>query len=87
MKYEDVAKQKMGEFLADALKERGMSINRLEKESSVSKTIIYKVLRGENYEINSLLRIMGKLQIHLEFSLMSADNNVLTMGDQKPSNN
>ena len=67
--------------------DRHYGINQLERESGVSKTIIYKILRGKNYEITSLIKIMRILEVHLEMSLMDADNNIHTMGGEKPSKN
>ena len=87
--YEEIALKKIGEAMRYALKERGMSINRLERESGVNKVIIYKIFRGQGYEIKSLIRIMRVLQIHIEMSLLSAENNIWTMvmDGTKPSNN
>jgi predicted transcriptional regulator len=85
--YLTTAKKKIGEAIAFAIKERGYTKDRLAQESGVSKTIIYKVLRGQNYEINAIVRIMRVLQMHLEMSLMSADNNVHTMTGNKPPKN
>lgn len=85
--YEEIALKKIGEDMQYAMKERRISLYRLEKESGVSKTIIYKILRGQGYEIKSLIRIMRVLQIHLEISLLSAENNNLTMSGIKLGNN
>uniref|UniRef100_UPI0040484D69 helix-turn-helix domain-containing protein n=1 Tax=Roseivirga sp. TaxID=1964215 RepID=UPI0040484D69 len=76
MTYEQIALQKIGEAIQIAIKERNISINQLERDSLVSKTIIYKVLKGQNYEITSLIKIMRHLNMHLEFSLMSAKENI-----------
>tara|TARA_R110001599_G_scaffold332511_1_gene547973 strand:- start:22255 stop:22518 length:264 start_codon:yes stop_codon:yes gene_type:complete len=87
MEYEQIALKQIGKFIESAMKDRAFGINKLERQSQVSKTIIYKIIRGENYEITSLIRVMRCLQIHLEMSLMSADNNIHTMGGNKPSLN
>ena len=85
--YEDIALGQLGEAMRYAIKERGISINELERVSGVSKTIIYKILRGQGYQIKSLIRIMRHLQIHLEMSLMDEQKNIHTMGGNKPSMN
>lgn len=85
--YEQTALKRIGSAMAIAMKERGYGKDSLASESGVSKTIIYKILRGENYEITSLIRVMRVLQIHIELSLMSADNNIHTMGGNAPGKN
>lgn len=85
--YESTALQLIGKAMVTAMKERGYGKDLLARESGVSKTIIYKILRGENYEITSLIRVMRVLQIHIELSLMGADNNIHTMGGNKPRKN
>lgn len=87
MNYEDVVLQKIGEAIGICIKDRGYSMNQLARDSSVSKPIIYKILKGEGYEIKSLIRVMRVLQVHLEMSLMSETNNIHTMGGNKPSLN
>lgn len=87
MEYEQVARAQIGKFINQAIKDRGFNKDSLERASGVSKTIIYKIIKGENYEITSLIRVMRCLQIHLEMSLMSADNNIHAMVGNKPSLN
>lgn len=86
MEYEQHARELIGNAIAHCMKERNMGKERLERESGVSKTIIYKILRGDNYEITSLIRVMRILQVHIELSLMSGDNNVITMGNSLSKN-
>jgi predicted transcriptional regulator len=87
MEYEKTALIQIGKFIDEAITERGFNYSTLEKASGVSRTIIYKIVRGENYEIGSLIKVMRYLQIHIEMSLMSAENNIFTMGGNKPSDN
>lgn len=87
MKYEDLALQKIGEAIQMAVDDRHFSLAKLERESGVSKTILYKIIRGQGYEIRSLVRVMRALQIHMELSLMSEENNIFTQISQKPSKN
>jgi DNA-binding phage protein len=83
MTYEEIIRQKIGEFITIAMKEREIGLNKLQELSGVNRTIIYKIKRGENYEINSLIKIMRILNIHLEFQLLDADNNIF--GNQNPN--
>jgi predicted transcriptional regulator len=85
--YTEEALKRIGQGIKIMMNDRGYGINALERDSGVSKTIIYKILRGENYEIGSLIKVMRFLKVHLEMSLMEADNNVFTMGGNKPSPN
>jgi predicted transcriptional regulator len=87
MTYEEIALEKIGKAIDICMKERKINIQQLETLSGVSRTIIYKILRGQSYQISSLIRVMRYLQVHIELSLMSEDNNIMTMGGHKPSQN
>ena len=87
MKYEKEALKKFSSAIRMGLDKRKMSIRELSKRSGVSRTIIYKVLNAENYEIRVFIKLCRVLQIHIEFSLMSAGNNIHTMGGDKPEMN
>lgn len=84
MKHEEIVLEYIAKAMKYAILERKYSVNRLSLESGVSRTIITKILKGENYEMNSIIRVMRILQIHLEISLMSPDNNIHTMAGQSP---
>ena len=85
--YEKHTLELIGKAVEYAMKERGINKTKLEKLSGVSRTIIYKIIRGEGYEITSLIRVLRHLQVHIEMSLMSEENNIHTMGGIKPSQN
>lgn len=82
-KYDKAVLKLFSDGIKMAMEEREIGLNELYQKAGVSKNSLYKVLRGENYEITVLIKVMRVLQIHLEFSLMSADNNVHTMGGNK----
>ena len=79
--YLELARKLFGESIKIGMEARKIGINQLSEKSGVRKHLIYKVLRGENYNINTYLQVARVLQIHIEFSLMSAENNVHTMGN------
>lgn len=85
--YEKTVLQLFAKAIKMAIEERKTNISQLSIKSGVSRSNIYKILNGQNYEIIPLIKIMRILQIHLEFSLMSADNNIHTMGGGKPNYN
>lgn len=87
MNYEELALKKIGEAVSFAMKERKKSFYQLAAESGVSRTIIYKIVNGEGYEIKSLIRLLAVLQVHLEMSLLGPDNNVFTMAGKPPTLN
>ena len=58
-------KEEISKFINQSINDSRQSINQIEKDSGVSKTIIYKILRGENYNIDSL----NKLCVHLGVSI------------------
>jgi len=78
-KYGKTALRPIAEFMKEAITERGLSLRELSRQSTVSRTIINKILAGENYEITSLIKVLRVLNIHLQFQLMSEDNNVMTI--------
>lgn len=61
MEYEQQMRKSIGESIEHLMIENGYGKDRLQKESGVSKTIIYKILRGQNYEIISLIKIIHTL--------------------------
>lgn len=85
--YETHVLSLIGKAMKGAMIDRKITVTQLEKQSGVSKMIIYKIFDGKNYEITSLIRVMRILQIHLELSLMSETKNIYTMGGDKPSMN
>lgn len=79
-KYLKLARELFGESLKMAMEEREIGVNELDRLSGVRKRQIYKVLHGESFNIDTYLKLARVLQIHIEFSAMSAENNIHTMG-------
>ena len=52
----------IGDQLREEIKNQGIAIEQIEKKS-VSKTIIYNMLNGNNYTIGSLLLVVEVLKI------------------------
>lgn len=63
-----IARIQIGEFIQTLIKDRGLVIEQIEKETGLSKHIIYKIMHGKGYTIDSLLLILRFLNIHLELS-------------------
>ena len=86
--YTKAALELFGKSIELGIEERKTNINALSKASDVSRTIIYKILEGsDTYSIESYIKLARTLQIHIEFSMMSATNNIHTMTGNKPSEN
>lgn len=81
--YEKTVLELFAKAMKMAMKERKIGVNELCEKAGISKTIFYRIMNGESYTIVSLIKIMRILKIHLEFSLMSAENNILTMDGNK----
>lgn len=82
-KYLETARKLFGESIKMAMEERKIGINQLSELSGVNKQQLYKVLNGEKFHIDTYLRLARPLKIHIEFSAMSAENNIHTMGNEK----
>ena len=85
--YNTEALKRIGQAVEYAMKERGYNISTLSEASGVARNSIYKIIRGENYAITILIEVLRILQVHIEMSLMTADNNIHTMAGNKPSKN
>jgi len=87
-KYTKEALELFGASIQMAIDERKINISELAEKSGVSRSTLYAILRAEKtYSIDSYIKVARVLQIHIEFSLMSADNNIHTMGGHKPNLN
>lgn len=86
--YTQKALELFGESIKMGMKERGTNVNALSKMTGLSRTTVYAVVNGsDSYNIESYIKLARALQIHIEFSMMSADNNIHTMGGDKPNMN
>lgn len=87
MEYTSQVKKIIGQFFRELIDERNLVIEQITRETGLSKTIIYAIINGKGYTMDSLVKLCRHLQIHIEFSEMSADNNIHTMTGNKPSLN
>ncbi len=78
--YLKVARKQFGASIKMVMEERKIGVNQLSELSGVNKQQLYKVLNGEGFNIDTYLRLARHLKIHIEFSAMSAENNIHTMG-------
>lgn len=62
-------KRHIAQAILSALEAQGMSKYRLRAESGVSMPIINKIVRGENYHIDSLDKVATTLGVELKFEL------------------
>lgn len=64
----------IGADIAAEMKRQGIGKDKLAQISNVSKFIIYKILRGQNYEITSLIRITSALRLTIKIMSHEQDN-------------
>lgn len=81
-----IARVQIGEFLSDLLKEREISLYRLERETKLNKYTIRSVLQGANYNIDSLLTISNYLNLHLKLFEKTLKNSIIGMTGDVPVN-
>lgn len=62
----NMARRLMGEFLSDLISERALKIEPLARACGMEKKIIYNILKGKGYTIDSLLSLLQVLNLHLE---------------------
>ena len=85
--FEKIALEKIGKAIKLIIDERVINIRELSRKSEVSPTIIYNIINGKDYQMTSFIKVCRILQVHFEMSLLSEENNIYTMGGQKPSQN
>jgi len=66
----------MGSFISDTIKSRNIPIEQLERQTGVSKTIIYSIIAGRGYSIDSLLAILAELRCHIDITALT-DNEAI----------
>jgi predicted transcriptional regulator len=52
------ARSLIGQFLSHIISERGVVIEEITRQTGMSKTIIYNILHGRNYTVDSLLNLL-----------------------------
>lgn len=85
--YLKTARELFGKSIKMVMEHRGIGINKLSEIAGVNKQQMYNVLNGNGFHIDTYLRLARILKIHIEFSAMSAENNVHTMGDNSHNPN
>lgn len=77
MQYENTVRQKIGQAMTIAIKDRGFTKEHVAEQAGISKMSLYAVLNGQsNYNIDTLIKIMRIVQVHIDISLLDADNNI-----------
>lgn len=61
-----IARKLIGDFLSDIIKERNLKIEPLARECQMEKVIIYNILQGKGYTIDSLLALLQVLRMHID---------------------
>ena len=65
-KVRNIARRLIGEFLSDLINARALKIEPLARQCGMEKKIIYNILKGKGYTIDSLLSLLQILNLHLE---------------------
>jgi len=73
-KLTSITRSLIGDFLHETAKEKNVVIEHMAKDLGISKNSIYKVFKGDNSEINTVLLIMHYLQIHIDLRQMDASD-------------
>ena len=67
--YNEIAKQKISEWLKELMDERKISANQLIKKTGLHKKTVYSILQmgnfNPNYEMDNLLKICEILEINI----------------------
>lgn len=86
--YTKKALELFGESINLGIEERKTNVSELSRITGLSRTTIIAIRDGtKTYGIDSYIKLASALQIHIEFSMMSIDNNIHTMGGNKPNMN
>lgn len=82
------ARAVIGEGFKELRKERGLSIEDLAQLSELDTDTIIAVEQGIVDDFDIILHYMRHVKIHVEFSLMDANNNIMAKwGGNPPSEN
>lgn len=61
----ELKKIEIGQLIRSEIKRKG-SIREFSRQIGMSRTLIYAILRGENYEIDSLMKVLKELNLKIE---------------------
>ena len=80
--YNEILRTKIGGFLKDIRKTKGLKQKDI---VGVTRQTIAKIESGiDTYSVDNLFTYMRTLQVHIELSELTADNNIHTMGGAEP---
>jgi predicted transcriptional regulator len=60
------ARRLIGEFISSIIEEKNLNKRQLCRDAGISPTILYKIINGNAYEIDSLLAILQVLNMHID---------------------
>lgn len=60
-----IARLQIGEFIQTLIKDRGLVIDNVSKQTGMSKRIIYNIIQGKGYTVDSLLTLCKYLKINV----------------------
>ena len=83
-KVADKARQLIGEYIKERRKERGWSLQHLADQAGVRKQTLFDMEGGRNYEINTLIAVVGCLRGELQIIWKDPES---VPGFQAPSKN
>jgi predicted transcriptional regulator len=82
-----IAREKIGLYFSNVIKEKKIAIEKIERDTKLSKTIIYKILQGKGYSIDSFLTLCAYFDTHLELSEKSIENSIINQIKDSISDN
>jgi transcriptional regulator with XRE-family HTH domain len=88
--YQTTLRKKIGLFLADLRAEKGYTQQEAAEAIGSTRVSVGKLERGEdNYSIDMLISYMRLLNVHIELSELTAENNNRTrlLDEDAPGNN
>lgn len=70
----EFTKEQVSNIVKEAIRVSGKSIRSVSAESNVGRTIIYKILKAENYEITPLMKLLKCLNVENEFKIIEVES-------------
>ena len=62
----NTARRVIGEYLSEIIEDKKMNKRQISRDAGISPHSLYKVLRGEKYEMDSLLAVLQVLDMRIE---------------------
>jgi len=83
----NIAREKIGLYFSEIIKRKNIPIEKIERDTQLSKTVIYKILQGKGYSIDSFLTICAYFDTHLDLTEKSIKNSIINKIGNEISDN